>query len=173
MLLLLLLNITGMGDYSSSPCPPGYFCENATRSLVACPNGTYRDISGAKNIGDCFPCPAGYYCDKNATIGGVQCPSGTYCPAGTTLPTECMTGYYCNRSMTQEPCPAGYFCPNGSALPIKCPKGHYCDPRNHCYDNSSKIDAGACYPRICPLGEFDVFSYQKVIVLQFLPLRSS
>ena len=84
-----------------------------------------------------------------------------------------MTGYYCNRSMTQEPCPAGYFCPNGSALPIKCPKGHYCDPRNHCYDNSSKIDAGACYPRICPLGEFDVFSYQKVIVLQFLPLRSS
>lgn len=37
-----------------------------------------------------------------------------------------LSGYYCNRSMTQLPCPPGFWCPLMSEYPKVCPYGHYC-----------------------------------------------
>ena len=131
----------------------GQYCLNATDNPTPCPEGTFRDSTGARNVTDCHLCPAGRYCPlSNSSTWGLECPDGTYCPQGRTAPTVCMAGYYCNMTKTQVPCPAGFYCPNGSSLPVSCPKGHYCDPINHCYDDSN-LDAGACFPKICPLGK--------------------
>lgn len=149
----MLLFFVGTANYSTEPCPVGFYCLEATIKPTPCPNGTYRDSHGARNITDCHLCPAGYYCpETNGSIYGEACPNGTFCPPGSTAPRECMRGYYCNRSMSQMPCPPGYFCPNASSQPIRCPKGYYCDPKLNCY-NDSNNEAGACEPKLCPNGK--------------------
>ena len=52
----------------TSPTPPsglcslGYYCPNGLQE-VACPAGTYGNITGAPSEAEgCPPCPAGYYC---------------------------------------------------------------------------------------------------------------
>lgn len=148
--------LPGIANYSTKPCPVGFYCLEATTLPTACPNGTYRDSHGARNITDCHLCPAGFYCpETNGSIYGESCPNGTFCPPGSTAPRECMQGYYCNRSMSQVPCPAGYFCPNASSQPVRCPSGHYCDPKLNCYStNSTFYKAGACEAKLCPKGKY-------------------
>ena len=142
----------GLADYTTSPCPVGQYCLNATDNPTPCPSGTYRNDTGARNISDCYLCPAGNFCPlSNSSFWGYACPDGTFCPPGRTAPTVCLPGYYCRQTETQTPCPAGFYCPNGSSSYIPCPEGHYCDPADRCDGNDT--NAGACRPKICPLGK--------------------
>ncbi|CAH1789583.1 unnamed protein product [Owenia fusiformis] len=141
-----------MANYSISPCPPGWYCTEATDAPDPCPPGTYRGEEAAGSIAECHTCPAGYYCpETNATLEGTQCDEGYFCPPGSQNQTICQAGYYCNRSMTQEPCLCGYYCPEASSSPQPCPPGHYCGGE----DSSSVCDnsvIGAIEPIKCPLG---------------------
>lgn len=144
---------SGLADYTTSPCPVGQYCLNATDNPIPCPNGTYRNDTGARNISDCYLCPAGNFCPlSNSSFWGYECPDGTFCPPGRSAPTVCLPGYYCRQTKTQMPCPAGFYCPNGSSSYIPCPEGHYCDPADRC--DSDDTNAGACQPKICPLGKW-------------------
>ena len=146
--------LTGLSDYTTSPCPVGQYCPNATNNPIPCPNGTFRDTTTARNISECHLCPAGRFCPlSNSSFYGYECPNGSYCPPGRTAPAVCLPGYFCDQAKSQAPCPVGYYCPKGSPAPIVCPEGYYCDPANRCYNDSYHQDAGACYPTICPLGK--------------------
>lgn len=146
---------SAMSNYTTSPCPVGQYCPEATDNPIPCPNGTFRNSTGAGNISDCHLCPAGRYCPlSNRSSWGFKCPNGSFCRPGSAFPVDCLAGYYCEGAETQLPCPAGYYCPERSPSPIPCPEGHYCDPANRCYNDSYHQDAGACYPNICPLGEY-------------------
>ena len=58
-------------------CPNGSYCTNGSKSGELCPFGTYRGITGGRNIYDCFNCTPGWYCDGV----GLDKPSGR-CGAG-------------------------------------------------------------------------------------------
>ena len=153
--MIVIVFLSALADYTTSPCPVGQYCPNATDSPIPCPNGTFRDSTGARNISECHLCPAGRFCPlSNSSFYGYECPNGTFCPPGRTAPAVCLAGYFCHKAETQLPCPEGYYCPKGSPAAIKCPEGHYCDPANRCYNDSLHQDAGACCPTICPLGKF-------------------
>ena len=156
---------SGLADYTTSPCPVGQYCLNATDNPIPCPNGTYRNDTGARNISDCYLCPAGNFCPlSNSSFWGFDCPDGTFCPPGRSAPTVCLPGYYCRQTKTQVPCPAGFYCPNGSSSYIPCPEGHYCDPVDRC--DSNDMNAGACQPKICPLGKWYI-EWENPIFITF------
>jgi hypothetical protein len=68
---------------------------------VPCPQGTYRDDKGAKDIDDCDMCPSGYYCphpelgEDVGTVDPIQCVEGTSCEEGSPYPRTCPAGYFC------------------------------------------------------------------------------
>lgn len=96
-----------------------------------CTAGSWTDkpsILGNDTGSNCF-CPA-------QSIGG-KCLAGTFCPNGSSTPTACTGGYYCDMdelSAVSGPCTTGYYCSSGSTMPNPvnetfgdiCPKGHYC-----------------------------------------------
>ncbi|CEM28618.1 unnamed protein product [Vitrella brassicaformis CCMP3155] len=90
----------GISDYRPFVCPISKYCPLYTLWPKPCPQGTYRNDTGAAAESDCFPCPLGFYCDNDAN---------TF-------------------NLTYVPCPAGYYCndPNGTVLPVPCPQGFYC-----------------------------------------------
>lgn len=45
-------------------CPAGYYCEEGTLTPAPCPETTFRNTTGAEQVGDCDFCPAGYMCDN-------------------------------------------------------------------------------------------------------------
>ena len=140
----------GMVTFEESPCPIGYYCNEGIVKPEACPPGTFRNSTKARNISDCEPCPAGRYCpDVNGTTEGYQCPEGSYCPIGSSLYRDCQAGFFCNEAKTQLPCPAGFFCPKASPSPIPCPQGHYC-PGYKC--NDLRNVRGAIEPVMCKEG---------------------
>ena len=70
-------------------------------------------------------CAPGRYCNG----GTYSCPRGSVCPAGSTTPSNCPAGYFCNAtklSMPTAQCPIGYQCPSGSIVPTYCAGGTYC-----------------------------------------------
>lgn len=86
-----------MSNFKTSPCPVGYFCNEATIEPIACPeNGTYRNSSGAASIEECFECPRGFYCPDNSTVSPIACLNGTFCPPGSVQPRICQPGRYNN-----------------------------------------------------------------------------
>ena len=128
--------------------------KGAVDAPVACPAGTFNNITNAKNISECNPCIPGHYCEgsglveasgecdagyfckqgskhakpatKTADYG--PCPVGHYCPKGTVEPKKCLPGTY-NSAEGQDvcqPCLGGYFCLEGAQNSTECPMGHYC-----------------------------------------------
>ena len=148
------------------PCPAGYYCQPGGQILgdaIACPVGTYSNLTGLAYESQCLHCPAGQYCDQIALAEPVDdcdggyycedgsptpvqftCAAGTYCPVGSTQPIECPMGHYCG-SLADAPlaCDAGtynsHFGASSVSACLACPKGHYCP-------------SGSEYPLPCPLG---------------------
>ena len=135
-------------------CPRGHYCPENSSTPSTCEPGTYSNLQGSQEIGDCEPCPAGLYCEGYALFlptgncldgyycpGGQQtptpieyiCPLGHFCEAGDSSPQQCLSGSYqdeVGQSMCKV-CSPGYYCDssNGSVLSLSefvCPPGFYC-----------------------------------------------
>ena len=55
-------------------CHPGYYCEEGTATMQACPMGTYRKNYGGTSIDSCTDCDPGKYCNTTAQtdVTGMQ-----------------------------------------------------------------------------------------------------
>ena len=147
-------------EYNSQfPCPAGsYNPSNGSNDLgdcLPCLPSMYCPTDGLSTPAGF--CEAGYYCflgsvsptpfainitsvsslysDMCLTVGeasiGNVCPRGSFCPFGSSLPTPCPRGQYCDADGLNTPagnCTAGFFCPEGSISPTQqhCTPGHYC-----------------------------------------------
>ncbi|XP_068592031.1 uncharacterized protein [Cebidichthys violaceus] len=128
-------NRTGLTDYSSSPCPPGFWCSGSGPPIL-CPAGTKRPHPGAAAPSQCEPCAGGTFCpDPRATgkpnVEGIPCRASYQCPMGAVSEKLCRAGSYCGPQTAEPPvCPEGYFCPEGSHtynIPKQiCPFPYYC-----------------------------------------------
>uniref|UniRef100_W5M2P7 Tyrosine-protein kinase ephrin type A/B receptor-like domain-containing protein n=1 Tax=Lepisosteus oculatus TaxID=7918 RepID=W5M2P7_LEPOC len=124
-------------------CPKGFYCPGGSidPNPRPCPNGTYSDQPGLRDLSDCSPCPEGKYCysDQQPHIHGLsqptgQCPDGYYCPVGTGYPYSfpCPPGLYRNSSHGHGggdcvPCAPGHYCAQAAThAPAVCPKGFFC-----------------------------------------------
>ncbi len=63
-------------------------------------------------------------------LGG-ECQVGQFCPGGSSEPTPCTEGWYCDSAGLDTPvglCDAGWYCPMGSsdARQVDCPLGYFC-----------------------------------------------
>lgn len=56
----------GIDNYEDYLCPIGHYCDHdKVTKPEMCPDGTYRNQTGAANMtDDCWPCPEGHYCPK-------------------------------------------------------------------------------------------------------------
>nr|XP_006821767.1 PREDICTED: uncharacterized protein LOC100369099 [Saccoglossus kowalevskii] len=154
------------------PCPPGEYC--ATPGLAtssgSCSPGWYC-IRGAWSD---MPTDYGYnnmtsscYCPNNATGG--QCDPGEFCPGGSSQPTPCSPGHYCDSAglasvsgecdmgyyctlgasvrdptdgVTGDICTTGHYCPQGTYNPVSCPSGYYTNATG----NTAFEDCNLCLP---------------------------
>lgn len=78
--------VSGLTEYSSTPCPPGHWCSGLGPPIL-CPAGTRRPLPGAAAPNQCEPCAGGTFCpDSRATgmpnINGIPCRASYQCPAG-------------------------------------------------------------------------------------------
>lgn len=48
-------------DGNYGPCPPGYYCPEATAEPIPCPPGTYSSVAKLTDLSECTPCDAGSY----------------------------------------------------------------------------------------------------------------
>ncbi|XP_036928145.1 uncharacterized protein LOC119004899 isoform X4 [Acanthopagrus latus] len=142
---------------SATLCPRGFYCPGGgiDPNPIPCPNGTYSEIPGLREAGECVQCPEGKYCysqqpqEQPITNPTGVCPHGHYCPVGTGYPYTypCQAGqyrnntlghsgevcvlcpprHYCDSLGTQMPsvCPQGFYCPEGTSTPEPCPEGTY------------------------------------------------
>lgn len=81
-----LLFFSGLTEYSSTPCPPGYWCSGFGPPIL-CPPGTKRPLPGAAAPIHCESCAGGTFCpDSRATgkpnIDGIPCRASYQCPVG-------------------------------------------------------------------------------------------
>ncbi|GFS22362.1 fibrillin-1-like [Elysia marginata] len=167
---------TGADASKGGPCLVGHYCPQGTSYPLACPAGTYNNVTG---VDACFECPASYYCPENITdYTGYPCPEGHYCPNGTTgaLEFPCPKGSYRNltRGVSQEDCfacPPGFYCGGeGLSLPTdECDQGYFCvvgawSAQPSEYDNftvgdclcPSNVTGGQCQPGYyCPQGSHE------------------
>ena len=61
-------------------CDPGYYCPQGSSSMLACPNNTYNDKTGASSESFCLPCPENKVCSGTAVKEPAsECPGGYYC----------------------------------------------------------------------------------------------
>ncbi len=116
-------------DSTGGPCPVAHYCPEGTSNPVACPAGSYANVTGLSN---CTLCPAAYYCPSNiVTYEVFPCPEGHVCPDGTEYADQfpCPKGYYRNETQGQSlndcsPCPAAMYCGREG---LTHPSG-FCDP---------------------------------------------
>lgn len=107
--------VAGDEPLIGGPCPVSHYCPEGTSTPLACPAGTYNNITGQWN---CTTCQAGYFCNENTTTyEDFPCPVGHYCPDG--------TEYH-----DQYPCPAGTFRDSQQGQSVsdctQCTGGSYC-----------------------------------------------
>jgi hypothetical protein len=113
-----------------------------TSDPIECPQGTYRNATGAASEEECWPCPEGFFCEEGSSYYS-PCDSGYYCPEGSYKQEACEPGFYCP-AMTPAPvtCPPGYYCPTyRTDIYTKCINGTYCGP-------------GQSSMTFCPAGQF-------------------
>ena len=140
-------------------CVPGYFCPQASVSMLPCPNGTYLTAYQGAIEESCAPCEAGYRCpiasasqlpcgvglysDTNASAC-IVCPPGSFCGSNTTASSSL---YNASAQSLSGLCYAGNYCPEGTDhlpdhLTLTCPAGYYCP-------------AGTPYLVPCPPGRYN------------------
>lgn len=120
-------------DFTSNPCPAGYYCPNGTQfdSQYPCPIGYYNPVTGKTSIDDCLPCPSGEYCASSglSSTSGL-CDAGFYCVLAAWLSQPTEIGNYsapdcfCPNNQTGGQCIAGTYCPVGSGSPTPCTGGN-------------------------------------------------
>jgi len=59
-------------------CPAGFYCDDATVGMIACPDGTYQTATGQTT---CDDCPGGQEC-PSASGAASNCNAGYYSPSG-------------------------------------------------------------------------------------------
>lgn len=112
-------NISNTG--SGFPCQPGYYCEAGIEAMVQCPNGTFRNITGAKKQSDCFACPRGQYCSQELNVvPSGPCQRGYHCTGGAKSPTPDGSS-----GSGGQLCTKAHYCLEGAADPVPCPAGTY------------------------------------------------
>ena len=84
-------------------------------------------------------------------LGGI-CKKGEFCPKGSSSPTICTAGFYCNQyklSAVSGICPAGYYCSGGTKdrFPVNKTYGDICPAGSYCLEGSDK-------PTPCLMGFF-------------------
>lgn len=82
------MTFPGLTDFSSSPCPPGFWC-SGTGPPIYCPAGTQRSLPGAASPSQCEPCTGGNFCPDPRAAGqpnveGIPCRASFQCPRGIT-----------------------------------------------------------------------------------------
>ena len=113
--IILCCKLTGDEPDIGGPCPISHYCPSGTDFPLACPAGTYNNITGQAN---CTECLTGYYCPENTTTyEDFPCPVGNYCPPGTKASDEfkCPRGTYRDQPNGQSesdclPCTGGNYC---------------------------------------------------------------
>jgi len=130
----------GQAEADCEVCPVGYFCPLDSTSKVACPKGTYLDVTtgmiAEEDTSDatrifCKPCTAGYKCPDEGMSAPTACAAGYYSPASSTKCFECLKGKDCSAgavaeaTMETSTCPAGSYCASAGSK-IDCPVGYYC-----------------------------------------------
>lgn len=71
----ILLSMCDMIVFSlTGGCPESHYCPLGTTDPMACPSGTYNDLTHQKI---CKTCEPGYYCVANSTTYlSTPCPTG-------------------------------------------------------------------------------------------------
>lgn len=177
-------------------CTPGSYCdERGLASPTGCPPGTYGTKRGSSSILDCTACPGGTYSNlsgqelcagscttgkicpsPNSTISYVVPPTASYSGGaatltitiGSTQPTPCPAGYYCDQSnmAVGTPCPSGTYSSStgltSSSQCTKCPPGTYCPspgagssllcpPGTYCPTQGGSSPTQCAIAFICPI----------------------
>ncbi|KAI8480901.1 hypothetical protein Bbelb_413740, partial [Branchiostoma belcheri] len=132
------------GDPTAYLCPVGYYCDSVNGTSPGegagpkeCPVHTYRDVPGARHVGECFNCPPGSWCNVTGMSDHTQSP--------------CPVGHYCLEASDPEPCPAGQMRNvTGSGAPEECP---LCRPGYYCPAGIPNVNGFPCAPHFeCPEG---------------------
>jgi len=124
------------GKQKCEECRVGGYCSNKVASdscdggFIACPVGTYNNVTGAYNETACVKCPQGtFHGNRTGLEFCSQCPKGTYSKAGSPLCSECGVGTVQNQAgqSTCEVCPSDTFPDQSkvSCLPCSYRLGSY------------------------------------------------
>ncbi|XP_055369802.1 uncharacterized protein si:ch211-286b4.4 [Betta splendens] len=162
---------------SATLCPRGFYCPGGDidPNPIPCPNGSYGERPGLRDVSECVQCPEGSYCysdqpqEEPITRPTGVCPDGHYCPLGTGYPYAypckagqyrnniighggkacvlCPSSYYCSSPGTHilAICPQGFYCPEGTSSPKACAEGTY-------GSRSALADSSECTP--CGGGQY-------------------
>ena len=153
------------GSKPMIPCVPGSYCDTGSVTSKLCPEGTYRESSGAGSIDDCEPCAKTRACEKiGMTTSGSVCEAGYFCLRRSFSTKPGYTGYSKTTPSVAifGPCPKGHYCQRG-VIPTKCPEGTFyaglmatnlldcneCLPGKYC-----KGDGLSTYSGPCPAGHY-------------------
>ncbi|RUS80256.1 hypothetical protein EGW08_011985, partial [Elysia chlorotica] len=143
-------------------CPAGHFCPGGTDFPIACPAGSFQDLTNQAGCKDCPEgyfcpsntsdytpnvCPAGYYCEVNTTDQfSLPCPAGTFNPVTQRVSVAecqpCTPGTYCQGVGNAAPtgnCSAGWYCINGSSQAQTTINGGECQPGFFCPEGSDAM----------------------------------
>ena len=145
-------NITG------GICPKGHYCPAGTYDPQKCPQGSYSNSTGNRNISGCQPCMPGHYCDaRGLGFPSGLCDPGFYCPGGQKSPTPsdyiCSPGHACPAgSVQEEACESGTYQDEHQKSTCKrCPEGYYCDGT---ILNATHCTHGVQFPTPCRVGHY-------------------
>ncbi|KAJ7990481.1 hypothetical protein DPEC_G00300770 [Dallia pectoralis] len=73
---------TGTERYHGNPCPLGHVCPVGSSAPVACPPGSFGNLSNARHHEDCHPCPPGTFNHLAGQRACFPCGSSASAPQG-------------------------------------------------------------------------------------------
>lgn len=141
-------------------CKIGHYCPSGTAhgQELACPAGTFSNVTMLQSAAQCRPCPPGSYCLGGGSVVSGPCSAGYFCPPQTSTATQfpCPAGTYSPATNLHDvtqclDCSPGSYCPQASIAQIPCPAGTYTSVKN---TQNSKIGNGYPYCQSCPAGYF-------------------
>jgi hypothetical protein len=144
------------------PCPIGYSCSGAVRSL--CAAGSFQNATGAAACVKCPPGRFGSTSGLNSSLCTAPCPAGKWCSLGTVTPLDCgSVAVFCPaQSQQPQPVPVGsYSTPELAAASqrtghLACEVGYSCSGavRTPCPSGSFSNTTGATACTKCAAGRF-------------------
>ena len=126
-------------------CPKGFYCPAGDgHTPIACPRGTFGNLTKLSQRSQCFACPPGMYCGSEGIDEPTgYCKAGFICAGGDVVPAPATS----RDLQGSGPCPRGNFCPEGSTKAYPCPPGTF----NSLQKSGNISDCLACRPGYyCP-----------------------